>query len=214
MERGDASEAAHGARATLHALVGCLLLLLAACATPSPTPSGSGVPATASPSASEPSASPTPTPEPPLSLALPTGRDPRQVTVSVTPSVPASGTGRFTVKVTSLASTRIKELVLRWPTQLDGIVFLAPFQPSRGRLTDALVQPWTKWVVGPGEQGEPAGTTSLGWGPLLPKATLTIPLFATRRVAGPVSFDLQVLAGESILATSSGDPAEVRVEIP
>lgn len=197
------------------ALAAGLLALLGACAIPSPTLPASSRPAAPTPSpSSSPSASPTPTPEPPLSLSLPAAADPRQVKVSVSPAVPPSGTGRFTVTVTSLADTRIKELVLRWPSQLDGIVFLAPFQPSRGRLTDALVQPWTKWVIGPGEQGEPAGTTSLGWGPLLPKATLTISLFATRRAAGPVSFDLQILAGEAILATPSGGPAKLRVAIP
>lgn len=160
------------------------------------------------------SASPSPTPEPPLSLATPTTSDARQIRFTVTPAVPASGTGRVTVAVTSLATTRVKELVLRWPSQLDQIVFMSPFQPSAGRLGDALVQPWTKWVVGPGEQGEPAGTTSLGWGPLLPKATLTITLVATRRAPGPVSFDLQFLAGEAILTAQAGGPAETRVTIP
>lgn len=120
----------------------------------------------------------------------------------------------MTVTVTSLATTRVTELVLRWPTPLNGIVFLAPFQPSASRLTDALIQPWTKWVIGPGEQGEPAGTISLGWGPLDPGATLTISLVATRRAAGPVAFDLQFLAGEALLTTQAGAPAESRVSIP
>jgi len=161
-----------------------------------------------------PTATPTATPEPPLSLALPRASDARPVRFSVTSSVPASGTGRFTIRITSLATTRIKEIVLRWPTPLNQIVFLAPFQPSSSRLGTALVQPWTKWVVGPGEMGEPAGTTSLGWGPLLPRATLTISLFATRKKPGPVSFDLQFLAGEAVLTTATGAPAETRVTIP
>ena len=44
---------------------------------------------------------------------------------------------------------------------------LAPFEPSDDRIRDGgppLVQEWTKWVIGPGERGEPAGTTS-GSGP-------------------------------------------------
>jgi hypothetical protein len=147
-------------------------------------------------------------------LALPAKSDSRRVRFTLSSSVPASGTGRFTVKVTSLTATLVKEIVLRWPSGLDRIVFLAPFQASSSRLGTALVQPWTKWVVGPGEQGEPAGTTSLGWGPLLPKDTLTIALFATRRAPGPVSFDLQLLAGEAILTAESGAPAETRVTIP
>ena len=160
------------------------------------------------------SASPTATAEPPLSLALPTARDTRRIRVTVRPTVPASGTGHLTIKVMNLGSTRIGELVLRWPTPLDRIVFLAPFQPSPGRLTDALIQPWTKWVIGPGEQGEPSGTTSLGWGPLDPGATLNISLIATRRARGPVAFDLQLLAGEALLITEAGAPAETRVSIP
>jgi hypothetical protein len=197
--------------------VGCaLVLVVAGCvgpfATQTPTPSLSP---SVSPSPTiGPSASPTATPEPPLSLALPRTRDSRRIRVSIQPTVPATGVGHLTVKVTSLATTRVSELVLRWPTPLNGIVFLAPFQPSSGRLTDALVQPWTKWVIGPGEQGEPAGTTSLGWGPLDPGATLTIGLIATRRAGGPVAFDLQLLAGEALLTTEAGAPAETRVSIP
>lgn len=133
--------------------------------------------------------------------------------MTVAPKVSDSG-GRITVTVTSLSDERIPELVLRWPTPLDGVLFLAPFTPSSSRLTDALVQPWTKWVVGPGEMGEPAGTTSLGWGPLLPNATLTIPIVVTRRAAGPVAFDLQLLAGEALLTNDAGGPAALRVSVP
>jgi hypothetical protein len=205
-----------GTAATRVAL-GCLVLLTAAgCATPSATPTPT-IPPTPSVSASPTIGStpkPTPTPEPPLSLALPGTRDARRIRVSIQPTVPATGIGHLTVKVTSLAATRVSELVLRWPTPLNGIVFLAPFQPSPSRLTDALIQPWTKWVIGPGEQGEPAGTTSLGWGPLDPGATLTIGLIATRRARGPVAFDLQFLAGEALLTTEAGAPAETRVSIP
>ena len=96
-------------------------------------------------------------------------------------------------------------------------LFLAPFTPSDDRTRDGgppLVQPWTKWVVGPGERGEPAGTTSLGWGPLLAGATLEIPIVVTRRADGPVAFDLQVLAGEGLLTLEDGEPARLRIEVP
>ena len=86
-------------------------------------------------------------------------------------------------------------------------LFLAPFRPSEQRIRDGgppLVQDWSKWVRGPGESGEPAGTTSLGWGPLLPAATLTIPIQVTRQRRGEVAFDLQVLAGEAILSLADG----------
>jgi hypothetical protein len=109
------------------------------------------------------------------------------------------------------------ELVLRWATELDETLFLAPFAPSQARIANGgppLLQDWTKWVVGPGERGEPAGTTSLGWGPLDPGATLTIPIVVTRRAPGAVEFDLQVLAGEAILLLESGEPAELRVSVP
>ncbi len=210
------SMAKPGTAATRVALVAALLLFIAGCVGPFATQTPTGTPSLSSSTSPSigPSASPTTTPEPPLSLALPRARDARRIRVSIQPIVPASGVGHLTVKVTSLATTRVAELVLRWPTPLDDIVFLAPFQPSPSRLTDALVQPWTKWVIGPGEEGEPAGTTSLGWGPLDPGATLTIGLIATRRVSGPVAFDLQFLAGEALLSTEAGAPAETRVSIP
>jgi hypothetical protein len=69
-------------------------------------------------------------------------------------------------------------------------------------------------VIGPGARGEPAGTTSLGWGPLDPDATLTIPVVVTRRSVGPISFDLQVLSGENLLTLEDGTPAWVRVDVP
>ena len=68
--------------------------------------------------------------------------------------------------------------------------------------------------MGPGEQGEPDGTISLGWGPLLAGATLTIPLDATRSSPGPIAFDLQLLARDDLLSLPDGDPAEIRVEVP
>ncbi len=157
------------------------------------------------------------TPAPSLSLELPEGSDPRVVTVDVSPDVPADGDGRIVVTVISAADERIDELVLRWHTDLDETLFLAPFAPSPDRIVEGgppLVQPWTKWVIGPGEQGEPAGTTSVGWGPLLPGATLEIPLVVNRTADGPVAFDLQVLSGNDILALESGEPAVLRVEIP
>jgi hypothetical protein len=199
----------------------CIALLLAstaACAAPTPSPPASATP---SPSEATPSASATPrptsTPEPALSLPFPAEEDPRQVRVAVTPEVPADGGGRIVVTVTNLADERVTELVLRWATELDETLFLAPFAPSEVRIANGgppLLQDWTKWVVGPGERGEPAGTTSLGWGPLDPGATLTIPIVVTRRADGAVEFDLQVLAGEAILLHESGEPAELRVRVP
>ena len=183
---------------------------------PEPTPSAA---ASTSPT-SEPSetevASPTATPEPSLSLDLPEGSDPRVVSVTVDSNVGADG-GEIIVSVTSAADERIDELVLRWPTELGTTLVLAPFVPSEERIRDGgdpLVQEWTKWVVGPGEQGEPDGTISLGYGPLLPGATLTIPLNVRRIGEGAVAFDLQVLAGNDLLTLDGGDPAELRVEVP
>jgi hypothetical protein len=202
-------------------LVPALVLALAGCiATPSasptvmptPTPSATTVPSIAA------SGSPGPTPEPPLSLALPDRRqDPRTVTVRVRPDLTASGDGEITVTVENGTDRRIHELVLRWPTELRDALFLAPFKPSEQRVREfgpPLHQDWTSWVDGPGERGEPAGTTSLGWGPLLPKAMLTIPIQVTRRANGDVAFDLQVLADERVLTLPNGSPAELRVSVP
>jgi hypothetical protein len=192
----------------------------------SPSASAESAPPTESPSAgasatvdASPSASiaPTATPAPSLSLEPPGGTDVREVAVDVTVDVAAGEDGTITVAVTSAADTRIDDLVLRWPTELDASLFLAPFAPTDDRIRDGgppLVQPWTKWVVGPGERGEPAGTTSLGWGPLLAGATLEIPLVVTRRAPGPIAFDLQVLAGNDLLTLDGGGPAGLRVEVP
>jgi hypothetical protein len=208
-----------------------ILTLLAACvvepspggsasAQPTPTAVPSEPAATATASEASPSATPAPptaTPEPTLSLDLPDGSDPRIVAVQVEPEVPADGDGRIVVTVTSAADTLIDELVLRWPTELNDTLFLAPFAPSDERIREngpPLEQPWTKWVVGPGERGEPEGTISLGWGPLLAGATLTIPILVTRLAPGPVAFDLQVLAGNDLLTLDGGEPAELRVDVP
>jgi hypothetical protein len=202
-------------------VAGALLaaLLLAACSAATPSGSPSSVPS-ASESASEPSTAtelPTATPEPPLSLELPPSEDSRTIRVDVAPDVAVDGGGRITVTVTNLSAERVTELVLRWPTALNRSLFLAPFAPSHQRIADGgppLLQDWSKWVVGPGERGEPAGTISLGWGPLDAGATLTIPILVTRRAAGAVAFDLQLLAGEAILLLESGEPAELRVSVP
>jgi hypothetical protein len=210
------------------ATVGIVFIVAGCLARPTPTPLPSPSPSSeptptvevsTSPT-SEPSetevASPTATPEPSLSLDLPEGSDQRVVSVTVEPNVGPDG-GEIIVSVTSAADERIDELVLRWPTELNTTLVLAPFVPSEERIRDGgppLVQEWTKWVVGPGEQGEPDGTISLGYGPLLPGATLTIPLNVRRTAEGAVAFDLQVLAGNDQLTLDGGEPAELRVEVP
>jgi hypothetical protein len=152
-----------------------------------------------------------------LTLDPPAGADVRVVAVGVTPQVAPEGGGTILVTVTNRSDSLIDELVLRWPTELAETLFLAPFTPSDERIRDGgppLVQPWTKWVVGPGEQGEPDGTTSLGWGPISAASTLEIPIVVTRVVPGAVAFDLQVLARHDLLTLESGEPAQIRVSIP
>lgn len=207
-------------------LTGCLAQPTPAPATATPTlslpssPSGS-LPVSASPL-------PTATPEPALALEPPGRRDARQVRFTVTVDVKADGDGEIQVDVESLADTRIDEIVLRWPTELADTLYLAPFTPSEARSREGgppLHFAWTKWVEGPGELGEPAGTTSLGWGPLQPHAKLSIPLVVTRRAPGPIAFDLQLLAGvphvapvsgdgDALLSDPDGDPAQTRIEVP
>ena len=181
-------------------------------ATDAPTPTAT-VPATATVAATaSAAASPSPTPEPSFSLDPPEGSDARIVAASTT----ADG-ATVLVTVRSEAADRIDEIVLRWPAELDAALRLAPFAPSEDRISDTsppLRQEWTKWVVGPGEQGEPAGTISVGWGPLLPGATLEIPLVATRLAEGPIAFDLQILSGNDLLTFPGGIPSELRVEVP
>lgn len=179
-------------------------------ATVAPTPSATPA-ATASATESV-TASPSATPKPPLSLDPPEGSDARVVAASAT----ADG-ATLLVTVTSAATDRIDEIVLRWPAELDATLRLAPFAPTEDRISDTsppLRQEWTKWVVGPGEQGEPPGTISVGWGPLLPGDTLEIPLVATRLAEGAIAFDLQILAGNDQLSFEGGIPAELRVEVP
>jgi hypothetical protein len=205
-------------------LIGLAALFLAGCVsspTPSPATSASAEP-TATPSTTDApseSAEPTPTPSPEpdaLNLDLPAETDDRVVAVTVEPRVGEEG-GEIVVTVTSDSAEMIEELVLRWPRELNRTLFLRPFEPSEQRIADGgppLVQDWTKWVLGPGEEGEPADTVSLGWGPLFPEATLTIPVDVVRRADGPVSFDLQILSDNAILTLENGEPAEVRVDVP
>ena len=208
------------------ALLTCLtLLLLVGCvATPTPTPSLSANPeptpvpspsGNGTPSATE-APTPSASPEPALTLEVPDEADARAVDVTVRPEVGGDG-GRIVVIVTSQAEEMVEELVLRWPRELNRTLFLRPFEPSEQRIADGgppLVQDWTKWVLGPGEEGEPAGTVSLGWGPLLAGATLTIPVDVVRRADGPVAFDLQILSDNAILTLPDGEPAELRIQVP
>jgi hypothetical protein len=208
-------------RAARRAILGFVVLVSAGACLPLPTETATPTPELT------PTSSPTPTPEPsltpeptpiPYSLPAPPSRDPRRVQVTVVPNLATDASGTITVTVTNLDPTLIQELVLRWSTSLDEHLFLAPFTPSNDRVCNGcppLVQPWTKWVVGPGARGEPAGTTSLGWGPLLPAPTsLQIPIVANRRLPGPVEFDLQVLAGEALLNLQDGSRAWLRVAVP
>jgi hypothetical protein len=157
-----------------------------------------------------------PTPRPPLALDQPQAVDARRLRVSVKPDVPASGLGNITVTVTNLSDSRIAEIVLRWPTELRDSLFLSPFLPTPGRICNEcppLRQEWSKWVEGPGQLGEPAGTTSLGWGPLDPGATLVIPIQANRLVTEPFAFDLQFVTGEALLRLEDGSRAWLRIGI-
>jgi hypothetical protein len=194
-----------------------LVVALGACL-PLPTQTASASPSAtprATPTA-EPSITPEATPRP-YSLENPAQQDDRLIRVTVAANLATDASGQVVVTVTNLDATRITEIVLRWSTSLDEHLYLAPFVPSPDRICEGcppLVQPWTKWVWGPGESGEPAGTTSLGWGPLDPGATLIIPVIANRRRDGPVDFDLQLLAGEALLRQEGGQPAWLRVAVP
>ena len=209
------------APALIFALV---VVLISACddaqptATPSPspvavaTPTATPAPPTVTPT---PTASPTP---PPFSLELPEERSAATIEFSVTPDVPPEGAGELVVSVTNTSEEVIDEIVLRWPTAIREVLFLAPFEPGPDRMVNPLVVPWTSWVEGPGTRGEPAGTTSLGWGPLDPGVTLEIPILATRRAEGALEFDLQFLEGvpdegQVLLLTDDGEPAVTRVVI-
>ena len=198
-------------------------LMLAACSlqtSPSPSArSSTGTSAGPSPTESiRPSATPQPSPSDNgrLTLPAPTGTDPNLITATIGVEVAAGASGQLVITVTNLGKEMVQELVLRWPTAVRKTIFLAPFEPSAQRIReggDPLVQDWTKWVDGPGERGEPAGTTSVGWGPLLVGGTLTIPLLATRVAPGPITFDLQILSGEKVLQIG-GVPAWLQVTVP
>ena len=202
--------------------IGTLLLAVAlvACEATGPTPSPSSSPPPSATPTERPtaSASPTATPEPAFSLDLPAEIDPRRVRVVVEPALEGDG-GQVNVTVTNLADTRIDQIVLRWSTSLADTLFLAPFVPGPERVEEfgpplTVSTDWTKWVEGPGEEGEPPGTTSLGYGPMDPGMVLAIPLYVTRRADGAVAFDLQVLAADALLVLDDGEPAELRVEVP
>lgn len=196
-------------------------VLLAACSLQtSPNPSASQSPSAGASHSESTQASATAEPSPSdsgrLTLPPPTDSDSTPITYKVTVEIAAAASGRLVIVVTNLSQEIVQELVLRWPTQVRDTIFLAPFQPSAQRIReggDPLVQDWTKWVEGPGEHGEPAGTTSLGWGPLLAGGTLTIPVQATRVAPGPITFDLQILSGEKVLQ-SGGEPAWLQVSVP
>jgi hypothetical protein len=213
------------ARSVLPLLIPIPLLVIGGCAVSSASPTPVVTPS-ASPSPTLPEAtntlspgvaSPSPTPEPPLSIPLPTERDERVVALTISTQLAPDAGGQLVVTVANRSERRIDEIVLRWPSELGAVLFLAPFVPTDQRIADGgppLIQPWTKWVEGPGERGEPAGTTSLGYGPMDPGMTLVVPLHATRIGPGPAAFDLQVLAGEALLTLADGSPAELRVEVP
>jgi len=208
-------------RIRLAALAGALLL--AGCSLqstlsqePSIAGSASGAPSPSASAEGSATALPSPSESGRLTLPAPTTSDPTPISYNVSVEVAAGASGRIVIVVKNLGSDIVPELVLRWPTAVRDTIFLAPIQPSQQRIReggDPLVQDWTKWVDGPGERGEPAGTTSLGWGPLLAGGTLTIPVLATRVAPGPISFDLQILSGEAVLR-SDGSPVWLQVEVP
>jgi hypothetical protein len=204
--------------ATLAGSLALTACLLEASPTPNATPSASpsiGPSPSAAESASA-SVQPSPSQQTLLRLPSPSGTDGSPISYTVTVDIGAGGSGRLVLVVKNLGEELVHELVLRWPTEVRDTIFLAPFTPTKQRIReggDPLVQDWTKWVDGPGESGEPAGTTSLGWGPLLVGGTLTIPILATRVAPGPIAFDFQILNGEKILQ-SNGDPAWFEVDVP
>jgi hypothetical protein len=209
----------HHAAWTMRVAALAVGVMLAACSVEtSPNPSASPSVGASRSGSARPSATaePSPSDDGRLTLPAPTGTDSTPITVNVTVEVAAGASGQLVIVVTNLGQEMVQELVLRWPTAVRDTIFLAPFQPSAQRIReggDPLVQDWTKWVDGPGEHGEPAGTTSLGWGPLLVGGTLTIPVLATRVAPGPITFDLQILSGEKVLL-SGGAPAWLQVTVP
>jgi hypothetical protein len=176
----------------------------------SPSPSASSTPlvtATAVPTAT---AAPTPVP---LSLEPPQEQSDGTIEFRFSPNLPADAQGELLVIVTNTGEKPIEEIALRWPTALNEILYLAPFAPGPDRLVNPLVVPWTRWVEGPGTRGEPAGTTTLGYGPIDPGMQLQIPLVAQWREPQEVEFDVQFLDRERLLLLSDGQPAHVRVDI-
>ncbi|MDQ3881493.1 MAG: hypothetical protein M3295_10535 [Chloroflexota bacterium] len=191
-----------------------LCLALVACTEESPSPTIPSVPPSATVAVTPTAVPATPTAEPtPLPLALPEVE--KQSTASVdyrfSPNLPPDGEGELLVIVTNTSDEDIAELALRWPTALNEVLYLAPFTPSPDRMVNPLVQPWTRWVEGPGTRGEPAGTTTLGYGPLDAGETLQIPLVAQWREPREVEFDVEFLDREAQLQLTSGGPAHVRV---
>ena len=183
----------------------------------SPTPAATATPLATSGATPTATAAPTPTPEPtpvPNSLDEPAQQATASVEFVVEPQVPPEGSGLVVVRITNPTAEPIDEIVLRWPTALRDQLWLAPFFRSPDRLVPPLTLPWTKWVEGPGTEGEPEGTTSLGWGPLDPGITLEIVLAAERRIAEPIAFDFQLLDENAILRRADGSVAETRVEVP
>lgn len=185
---------------------------------PSPSPSASAAATTSATAAATATAVPSPTPSPsptpvPLSLEPPAEMAEGVVDFSLSPNIPPEGRGQLIVNVTNMGDEAIEEIVLRWPTELNATLFLAPFEPGPDRMVNPLVVEWTRWVEGPGTRGEPAGTTTLGYGPLDPGVTLAIDLVASWRTAAPVDFDLQFLDREALLLTTTGEPAQTRITL-
>jgi hypothetical protein len=184
---------------------------------PSPTPGTSAAgPSSSASTGAGASVEPSPGGAARLQLPAPAGSDPTPITYSIRVQVKAGASGQLVLVVHNDGDKIVEELVLRWPTAVRDTIFLAPFTPSQQRIReggDPLVQDWTSWVDGPGEDGEPAGTTSLGWGPLLVGGTLTIPILATRVAPGPIAFDMQILSGQKLLS-SAGTAAWFTVSVP
>ncbi len=205
-------------RAPASLLAAALVVLVAACGEPEPTLTPSP-PLTRSATPGVTTVAPTPSPTPtPLSLELPDARSTATIEFTVAPNIPAEETGELLVTVTNTSDDLIDEIVMRWPTELEETLYLFPFEPGPDRMVNPLVVEWTSWVEGPGSLGEPAGTTSLGWGPIDPGMTLEIPVLATRRAPGAIEFDLQFLEGvrgegQFLLLTDDGEPAVTRVVV-
>ena len=179
---------------------------------PSPSPSASPSSTPLSTATAVPTATAAPTPVP-LSLETPTDVSDISIEYRFSPNLPPDAPGELVVLVTNTSPEPIDEIVLRWPTRLNEVLFLAPFAPGPDRLVNPLVVPWTRWVEGPGTRGEPAGTTTLGYGPIDPGVQLQIPLVAQWREPQDVEFDVLFLDGDQLLLLGGGQPAHVRVHL-